>query len=322
MEQLDYLSFPDLETVQNRIKKLKGFRWPQYSIAKGIDNHIREIRDILCENFAIFPNLLYIHSGENELPLNFFRVRPFDTFSDTSLICEYSYKPIHLTTLIQRGNFPYKPVFYCSSDIGTALAEVIKETHTFSDRKYLVSKWSIIEQKNTKIIPFLYSDLLDQNEYHVLGKWALDRLDTLFKKKLSETQVEGLKAYLAFLVTSFVTDNYSVSASLVHSILYAPHNYSADIFIYPSIRSGLKTINMAIHPNFVDNNMKLDRVFSVKVNSIDMNSGECSVVVDKYADLDFKVIMWRDLSPEDEKYKDFIRKDFAFENDFKFNPKN
>jgi hypothetical protein len=141
MEQLDYKNFPDLETVQNRIKKLKVFKWPQYFITSGIEHHLEKIKEILCENFSTFPNLLYIHSGDNELPLKFFRARPLDTFSDTSLICEYSYKPIHLATTLQRGNFPFKPVFYCSSDIGTALGEVIKETNTISEKKYLVSIW-------------------------------------------------------------------------------------------------------------------------------------------------------------------------------------
>lgn len=95
MEQLDYKNFPDLETVQNRIKKLKVFKWPQFSLSTGIKEHLEEIKKILCENFSTFPNLLYINPGERELPLKFFRVRPHDTFSDTSLICEYSYKPIH-----------------------------------------------------------------------------------------------------------------------------------------------------------------------------------------------------------------------------------
>jgi hypothetical protein len=35
--------------------------------------------------------------------------------------------------------------------------------------------------------------------------------------------------------------------------------------------------------------------------------------------LDFNVIMWKDLSPEDEKYKEYIREDFAYDKDFKFN---
>ena len=211
-----------------------------------------------------------------------------------------------------------KPVFYCSSDIGTALAEVIKETYTISERKYLVSSWSIISQKDTKIVPFLYSDLPDQNQYHLLGEWAINRIHTLFKGKLSDSQIDGQKAYLAFLASSFVTENYSLSATLAHSILYAPHNYSADIFIYPSIRTGLKSINMAIHPNFVDNNMRLERIFSIKVKSIDIETGRCEVVIDKYADLNFNVIMWKDLSQEDEKYKEYIREDFAYDKDFKF----
>jgi hypothetical protein len=160
--------------------------------------------------------------------------------------------------------------------------------------------------------------LPDQNYYKLFGKWAIDRIHTLFNGKLSDSQIEGQKAYLAFLVSAFVTDNYSLSATLVHSILYAPHNYSADIFIYPSIITGLKSINMAIHPNFVDNNMRLERVFSVKVKSIDIESGRCEVIIDKYADLNFNVIMWKDLSQEDEKYKEYIRVDFAYDKDFKF----
>jgi hypothetical protein len=185
--------------------------------------------------------------------------------------------------------------------------------------RFFHSIWSIISQKDTKIVPFLYSDLPDQNQYQLFGKWAIDRIHTLFKGKLSESQIDGQKAYLAFLASTFITENYSLSATLAHSILYAPHNYSADIFIYPSIRTGLKSINMAIHPNFVDNNMRLERIFSIKIKSLTIATGSCEVVIDKYADLDFNVIMWKDLSPEDEKYKEYIREDFAYDKDFKFN---
>jgi hypothetical protein len=86
MEQLDYSNFPDLELVQNRIEKLKSFKWPQFSVSKGIEQHIAEIRKILCDNFSFFPNLLCKHSGEIELPFKFFRVRPLETFTGSELL--------------------------------------------------------------------------------------------------------------------------------------------------------------------------------------------------------------------------------------------
>ena len=76
---------------------------------------------------------------------------------------------------------------------------------------------------------------------------------------------------------------------------------------------------MAIHPNFVDNNMRLERIFSIKVKSMDYEKGRCEVVIDKYADLNFNVIMWKNLSPEDEKYKEYLKQDFAYDQEFNFN---
>lgn len=319
MKQLDFTKCPDLETVKKGISILKGFNWPQFSSSEGMDHHIKVINDILCKYFYIIPNLLYVHSEDKPLPLKFFRVRPLETFIDTNLICEYSYKPIHLTTTLQRGNFPNKPVFYCSNDPATALIEVIKDSTANKQSKFLISCWSIIRHERTKIIPFLFSDLPSRNDYELFGKWANDRMPTIFNGKLSDSQLEGQKAYLDFLASTFLTNNYSLSATLVHSMLYAPHNYAADIFIYPSVRTELKSINMAIHPNFVDNNMRLDRVYSVSVSSINIKPGSINVVIDSYAELDFEAIIWNDINQNDEKYQAYVRSDFSYDKDFKFN---
>jgi hypothetical protein len=319
MEHPDYSGFPSHDIARAGVQKLTEYNWPKYIYPDNIDDHIKKIEAILGEYFSIILNLLYIHMLDSPLPFKFFRVRTLDSFNDPDLICEYSYKPVNLTTEIQRCNFPHKPVFYCSNDAGTALIEVLKDQNIFKDRKFLISRWSIISEKKTKIIPYLSQDLPIQNFYKSFGDKSLESISSIFENKLNASQVEGLKMYLNFLASVFLDDNYSLSASLAHRTLYATHNFRADIFVYPSVKTELKSINMAIHPNFVDNNMILERIYEVGINYISLKEGRFNIEIYRYADLEGSVIIWKNISPDDKIYQEGIRKDFNVEGDLIFN---
>lgn len=319
MNNIEHKNFPDYDVVKIGIQKLIGYSWPKFDYSKDINVQIKEVSDILGEYFNIIPDLISVHnSNEKPLPFKYYRVRPLDTFSDTGLISEYSYKPINLTTDIQRCNFPSKPVFYCSNDAGTALIEVLKDTSTITDRKFLVSVWTLTSDYQAKVIPYLFGDLPDQNLFKIFGEKALDNIPTIFGDSISDSQIKGLKLYLNFLASIFTEDNYSVSASLAHRIIYANHDYRADIFVYPSVKSGLKSINFAIHPNFVDCFMKIIRIYSVQIQYINPSTGLFNISIDKYADIEGSNVIWKNINPNDNHYLEILKNDFRIEGETEF----
>ena len=314
--------FPTLEEVKKGIQLLIGYKWPVFNSTDDIDQHVKKITDKLFECFKVIPDMMYIHSHVKPLPISFFRARPLDTFNDKSLISEYKSTPINLCKNVQRCNFPYKPVFYSSNDAGTALMEIIRNEPFDVERKYLISKWVISNDLNTKVIPYLYSDLPEQNGFRLFGDKVLERIPEVFEQNLTDSQVKGLRLYFNYLASIFTENNYSLSASLVHRILYANHNYRADLFLYPSVQTDRKSINIAIHPNFVDTNMKLVRVYSVQVNKINKDAGEFNINIDKYGTIEGSIIMWKNIKPDDENYMKSVEEDFGSLGKSEFIPKN
>lgn len=318
MKNQNLAHFPSEEVVLKGIEYFRKFKWLEFNNGSDIESHIKTITDKLGDFFNIIPDLLYIHHENTEFPFNFFRARPSDTFSDRHLISEYKYTPINLTTGIQRCNFPHKPVFYCSNDVGTAIMELIRNQPFNKERNYLVSKWIKEPNIKTKIVPFLFNKLPEQNYYRILGDKALSSIPDIFQKNLNKSQVKGLRLYLQFLSEAFLTENYSLSASLAHRILYANHNYRADMFVYPSVQLDHKSVNIAIHPNYVDTCMKIERIYSINVEKIDKKKGEFKIIINKYAEVENSRIVWKSLNIEDLEYQKSVRKDFNFEDNFEF----
>ena len=85
-----------------------------------------------------------------------------------------------------------------------------------------------------------------------------------------------------------------------------------------------KGINMALHPNFVDNNLRIKRFYIVELENIDITIGKFDITFSKYATIDKNVIMWENIKQDDESYKSLIMDDFKsiITPDFKwkFNP--
>ncbi len=315
----DPSKIPTKEEVLNGIKILSTYQWPTFDNTTSIEQHIKIITNKLTECFNIIPDLMYIHDGKSHLPANLFRARALETFMDTSLISEYSYKPINLTTEIQRCNFPFKPVFYCSNDAGTALLENIKAQPLLQNKRYLVSKWIITNDLNTKIVPYLYGDLPEENAFKLFAEKALNAIPIIFQQKLSDDQVLGLRMYLDFLATAFTTNGYSLSATIAHRLLYSEHKLRTDLFLYPSIQTDKRSINIAIHPNYVDTNMRLVRIYSIEVKDIDQENLHLLFKIDKYAEINNCIIEWKNIDPNDKNYQDSVKEDFNYRGTFDFN---
>jgi len=315
---------PTIEKIKDAIRRINLKTLPTYTDGEDIDEYVKKIHDLITNEFGFGINIKQPSKTEKFLP-TFFRARELDTFTDTRLIREHSYPPIDKVTM-GRCNFPNKPVFYCSNDAMTALIEVVKN-YNGSDKKYCLSKWELIKTDSDLIFEsFLNSKLPEENIFREIGKGIQKRISEPFtislQEKLSKEQEEGLVEYLKFFDESFLNDkNYSLSASIAHEALYANHNYRTDVLMYPSVQTQFKGVNLAMNPNFVENNLRMTRVYIVQLEKYKPDSGSVSVTFTKYADVKKNMIIWKNIDPEDKEYEKFIKQDIGnpIDNEFKKN---
>jgi len=287
----------------------------------NVDDFVTNVSNLLTSELNVLPNVPQV-DHVNNFGFKLYRVRELSSFSDRNSLDEYSYTPIGLTKTINRCNFPGHPVFYSSSQPMTALCEVVKNDN-YEKRKYLISRWSTKNSTDRMLLEaFTHGNLPAESILNALKDGIQNRIPEIFEHQLTEDQVAGLKLYLEFLSDSFINDNdYSLSASLAHRRLYAKpvkNNPKTDILLYPSVQTRYMGINMAIHPNFVDKYIFPDRFFEVEIDAHSKETGEINVSFSQYGEVDKNSVKWTGITPEDIGYRNFIREDFNFEDEFIF----
>lgn len=305
----DFKEFPSYSKAKEFVKKLNKTEWPKFDENDNVDNYISKVEKILFQDFEILPDILKRFKPK-EFPLPIFRARELKDFKNINLFSEHSYPPANLVGF-NRCNFPKYPVFYCSDNPLTALTEVIRNSN-HKERKFCVSKWELIDVEQEFVFQtFLHSELDNENAFAFLKQAELEQLDQPFENKLGEDKKAGLAELIKFLHNTFIKDNnYSLSASLAHRTLNAKHSLATDILMYPSVQTKYKGVNMAIHPNFVDNMMTVQRFYIIELENYNIDTGKFDITISKYADLVKNRIFWRDIKPEDELYKKYLIKDF------------
>jgi hypothetical protein len=314
MKTMELEHFPKYDDAIKSIEKLQKEGFPKFDGKSDVESFVKTIEDILSKEFGILINHLTPFKHK-DFSLKFFRVREFDTFQNISLIREHSYPPLNLTKM-GRCNFPKYPVFYCSNDAMTALLEVARNYGKL-DKRFCISKWELTGKEEELIFQnFLQAPLPPENHFNVLQKSLRERINEPFEKSLNEgldeERKKGLLEYLTFLDDNFIADdNYSLSASLAHRALYINHNYRADILMYPSVQTNFRGVNMALNPNFVENNLKMTRLYEVSLENYNPKTGKINVTFYRYAEIKKNIIWWSNLSPDDKNYESIIKEDFG-----------
>lgn len=311
---MEFDNFPSIKEVLKSISKLNKVGFPKFNEDVDVEKFTETVSKMLTAEFGILPNYLKPFK-HNELSLKFFRAREIHTISNINLIREHSYPPINLVGM-GRCNFPKYPVFYCSDNPMTALIEVVRDNIGIN-KKFCISKWELIELDEQLVFEsFLQTNLPDENQFNFLKENLQRNINTpfikSFDKKLDKDKEEGLLEYLKYLDTSFILDkDYSLSAFLAYRSLYADHNFRTDILLYPSVQSGKKGINMALNPNFVENNLKLTRLYVVEINNYIKENDKMNIAFYKYAEVEKNVIMWTNVKQKDEHFNELISQDFG-----------
>jgi hypothetical protein len=92
--------------------------------------------------------------------------------------------------------------------------------------------------------------------------------------------------------------------------LYAKGNFGSDMIMYPSVQSKGNDANLAINPNFVENNMRLNRVYIVSLKDHDLQNNKYSMTFHRFGEVNKNSILWND-DLTDENFKKAIAKDFG-----------
>jgi hypothetical protein len=314
----DTSKFLTADEVATKIEKLKRVNWPKYNATVSLDDYIEQVSDFLTEAFNTLPDVVEFLKA-SQFGFKLFRVRELSTFSNINLIGEHSYPPMSLTTKLNRCNFPKYPVFYGSNNAMTALAEVVRNDD-YKSRRYCISRWTVHQSDEEVLLqPYLFGQLHADNQFTTLQKNIDKRLPSVFENKLTREQEAGMRLYLKFMADTFINDDsYELSAFFAHRRFYAPHNLRTEILIYPSVQTLYKGVNIAIHPNFVDNKMSATRFYIVEVNSFDKEKGLINISFSAYGTVERSQIIWTNVTPQDIKYRQFIKEDFDHDGEFEF----
>jgi len=183
-----------------------------------------------------------------------------------------------------RANLPKKPVFYCAFDAATAIREM-KELLKDGDDFYL-SVWEFNINKDI----FAHSIVINTNTLtgsSFPSDIAKNLVDCFYNGKLFKNlpikAVNGIKQLfvrLGDLFTLTDRDSYYITSAYAHNILYEAKKKGVDVsmIMYPSVITGHSSINLAIHPNFVDSGMiKLKHVMKLKVKTKHSDKIDCSL---------------------------------------------
>jgi hypothetical protein len=305
--------YPSLLDVQKGIEMIKNESWDKYDSRSDLNQHLEKVKEKISKHLYNIPLLRYIIPEEANHKLNLFRVRPLDEFKNLNLSCEYSYPPIKCCTKIERINFPGHPVFYASAHPIIALTEVIKDNlKENACREYCISRWEIRYYKGLKVTPYLFAE--SDNTYNDFAKNILEKIPEIYKDRTKD-QSEAVKALLKFYCEKFLEEeDYSISSYLGHNHLYAPSNDRTDIMMYPSVqlkRLRYEALNYAIHPNVVDERIYITRTYIIKVNITNLEKKEFLLTVSKYAEVIDGFFYWKQITPDNERYKELVAIDFG-----------
>lgn len=300
--------FFTLEEVRLAIDKFENQTFLKIKDFDNIEDYLKYYNKIFHSYFYGISNPVLI-LNPNIFKFNLFRVRELDSIKNKNLFCEHSYPPLKFTP-DGRCNFRNNPVFYCSNNPLTALNEVIRDSD-FKSKKYCISVWSLIQnESNFYLDIYLQNELHSLNPFKILAENTEQKINDIFNN-LTESQKLGVIEFHKFIAKKFIADeDYSISAFLSHKRLNTNEEHSCDMIIYPSVQTDLISANFAIHPNFVDNCMKVEMFYIVEVNSINKKTTEHKLTFSKYGKIEKNIIIWKDLMLGDSYYEENFLKHF------------
>jgi len=237
-----------------------------------------ETREILSDCIASLGGLFAAQTSTNHEPRRFyfFRVRAASSFKSEDEIkipTQFGHPPPEYCSSVGRAHIPGHPVFYASDSYEAA----VREMKLPNEQYYYISSWYTDEITIPKL-NFLFADnicssrLIDNFDRAVSDMWKEHNV-------LDDLNRARMKAHLCAWSNLFLTNNYSLTASIAHTNMYGQYA-NHKIICYGCAIDG-KAVNYAVHPNLASQ-FKLHRVYSVSVPDIygDIGFIQCAKIDD------------------------------------------
>jgi hypothetical protein len=265
------VKLPKYEDVKKGIDELLLIEnWDEFKINNSIDEFRSKFNSLFLDTLGYFPRI-HARQYSNNLPISFYRLRKKDFNMNLGLISEYSYPPIHLANTTQRASLPGHPVLYCSPEPTTAIFETLNSYESVDlTADYFLSEWKFLPNCKLITTPFLFGNLDPESAYKAITDESYSNVEQNLQSNYSKSEIEGFKATLTLLSTLFIYDNtYAVSSYIADQHIYANDSLRSDFFIYPSVKTQQRSVNLAIHPNTVIEKMRLNNVYKLNVSCFD-----------------------------------------------------
>ncbi len=273
---IPFIKEEDLPSLE---KVTEGFRKIEQSITTKTE--YLDIKKVFLENLRYLPQMVAPQATWNA-PL--YRTSCIKEGQlDIAKIETFSHPSPEICTL-GRCNLSGFPVFYASISIDTALRERRKENNRpleEGDEVY-ISYWQVKKEANLIFSQFVFSEDVEfGGMIKELNKANLQKLRTM-SKPYSKDKQNAFQFLTNKLAKFFVSDNYNISSFLVHNILYDGINNAplkVNAVLYPSIQANFNSMNFAIHPAYVKENLELKKVDKVRFAQF-VNNGVSLTLLD------------------------------------------
>lgn len=172
-----------------------------------------------------------------------------------------------------RANVAKFPVFYCSDNAGTAVAELRPKV---GDTVFL-SEWVIRCHRSTEQATMFPPTIETGNPWIKIATNLRRGRVSFYEEHFGKEVTDRVDQIFSFFGDLFLNEGppYAVTSSLAFNFLY---KRLVDYLIYPSFVTRAGSCNLAFHPNFVDEFFQIDRVFNLYVDKTDQDGAVVRVV--------------------------------------------
>ncbi len=243
---------PSLKTVVEGFRKIDSINFEGTSY--------EERKKILFDNLPTLPLIL---SPDGDVHFTTYRVRILEQSDNIKSQETFSHPPAINCTKTERAHLAGYPVLYTSLSPASAMREI---KNLQPGQTFYLSKWVVPKDAKLIYAQFLYGpDIEIGDNISFLNKSNIEKM-----VQISSVYPEDISKAFMYLTQKlssyFLSEDYFRSSFLAHHALYdhKPEFVAKpQALVYPSVAAGLDNINVAYHPDFVRDHLKMEWVYKL-----------------------------------------------------------
>lgn len=226
-----------LQEIKAKIEELKSLSFDEHS-NDNYQLYLDKAKEVLHGHRSTAISPYYTDS------FKIYRARKSSLKQVYHNLGEVWYPPIWIATA-QRMNLPRKPMFYCGSDINTALIEVRPKLNDYITLIELGITCS--EMKAIQLVPAKLGNAIEKMLpiKRAAFKFILDEI----RKEVPDGEIQG----------------YYTTQIYTQSLIESANDDAFDAIAYNSVATSLNGYNFVIKPTFIDNNFCFESATVFKV---------------------------------------------------------